>query len=57
LLGQTVRTLVHGPKEAGSYRITWDGTDDAGRPAATGVYFYRLQADSAVRARKMLLLK
>ena len=57
LLGQTVRTLVDDLKEAGSHRITWDGTDNAGRPAATGVYLYRLQADGAVKARKMLLLK
>jgi len=57
LLGQTVCTLVHDLKEAGSHRITWNGTDDAGKPAATGVYLYRLQADGAVQARKMLLLK
>lgn len=57
LLGQRVRTLANETMAAGSYRIVWDGTDDAGRPAASGIYLYRLRADGAVQAKKMLLLK
>ncbi len=57
VLGERVRQLVNERKAAGTYRIDWSGTDDAGRPVATGVYFYRFSADNQVQTRKMLLLK
>jgi hypothetical protein len=42
--GRSVRTLVDGATLLpGSYRVSWDGRDDGGRPVAAGVYFYRLQ--------------
>ena len=57
LLGQRVRTLVEGAREAGSYSIVWDGRDERGRVVSSGVYFYRLRAGELVRASKMLLLR
>ena len=45
LLGRRVRVL-HGGKAlaASNYRTSWDGLDEEGRPAASGVYLYRLAA-------------
>ena len=44
-LGRRVRTLYSGePLTAGLYRIPWNGRDDEGRPAASGVYLYQLIA-------------
>lgn len=57
VLGQKVRTLVDDVKSAGSYRIEWAGTDDAGRSVSTGVYLYLFRAGDHVEAKKMLLLK
>jgi len=57
VLGQKVRTLVNETKSAGSYRIEWRGTDDAGRPVSTGVYLYRFATGEVVQTKKMLLLK
>jgi len=57
VLGQKVRTLVDEVKSSGSYRIEWDGVDDAGRSVSTGVYLYRFQAGEIVQTKKMLLLK
>ncbi len=57
ILGQKVRTLVVGNKAAGSYQVEWDGTDNAGRAVATGIYLYRYQAGDVVQTKKMLLLK
>ena len=51
-LGQRVVTLVDGKREAGSYRVTWDGS---GLPS--GIYFYRLETEGFVKTRKMLLMK
>ena len=36
--GRLVRTLVDGWRPAGAHRAFWDGRDDAGRSAASGVY-------------------
>lgn len=55
--GQVVRHLVNEPQHAGEYKIEWDGTDDNGRLAATGIYFYRLTTGDYAAAKKMLLLK
>ena len=57
LTGQLVRTLVDAERQAGSYSVTWDGRDNAGRAVATGVYVCRLEAREHRGARKMLMLK
>ena len=57
VLGQLVRTLVDDTRQAGSYRVTWDGTDQFGAPVSMGVYFYRLQAGDYRDTKKMLLLE
>ncbi len=49
VLGQPVRTLVDQHQPAGAHQVIWDGTDDRGRPAASGVYFYRLSVNEPHR--------
>ncbi len=36
--GRLVRTLIDGWRPAGAHRAFWDGRDDSGRAAASGVY-------------------
>ena len=55
--GRLVRTLVNGRLAAGAYRVRWDGKDDAGHGAATGVYFYELKEGARSLTRRMSLLK
>jgi hypothetical protein len=57
LLGQKVRTLAREYKAAGTYQIDWNGRDENGKQVATGVYFYRLQAEDYVAVKKMMLMK
>ncbi len=57
LLGTPIRTLVSGALEAGRHAFTWNGLDDRGAPAASGVYFYRLEAEGLSATRKMILLR
>jgi hypothetical protein len=57
LLGQRVRHLVEEMQLAGHHTVTWDGTDDDGRPVASGVYLYRLRAGRYDLTRKMVLAK
>jgi len=55
--GRLVRTLVDGNQPAGAHAVDWDGRDDRGAPAASGVYLYRLEAGGQARQRSMLLVK
>jgi hypothetical protein len=54
--GRVVRTLVNGAAP-GRHEVQWDGTDDAGRPAASGIYFARLQSASGTSAQKLVLTR
>jgi len=55
--GREVARLLDETRPAGSYRVQWDGTDAAGRPAASGVYIYRIQSGSHSTMGRMLLLR
>ena len=57
ILGRPVRRVVDGPMEAGAYRLFWDGRDQLGRRVASGVYVYRLLADSFSATGRMVLLR
>ena len=56
-LGRPVRQLVDGPLAAGRYRFGWDGRDRRGRAVASGIYFYRLVADSFVAVGRLALVR
>jgi len=55
--GQRVRVLVDGMLGAGAYEQVWDGRDQAGGNAASGVYFARLRAGGRVQTRAMALVR
>jgi len=57
LMGQKVRTLVDAKMNSGSYAITWDGRDDLGAVAPSGVYFYELHSGSYSSIQKMVMTK
>ncbi|MBN1790238.1 MAG: T9SS type A sorting domain-containing protein [Bacteroidales bacterium] len=44
VLGQRLATLVNSTREAGSYEITWDGSDNRQEKLKPGVYFCRMVA-------------
>ena len=56
-LGQRIRTLINRTQSSGHYLISWDGLDDLGRPAASGVYLYCIIAGNSSLTRKALLLR
>lgn len=57
LLGQEIAVLCDMPLAAGLHRMQWDGRDLKGVPAPSGVYLYRMDTESGVAVRKMLLVK
>ncbi len=57
VLGQRVKTLIEGHETAGYNTVWWDGKDENGDQVASGIYFYRLQADEFSEIKKMMLVK
>jgi subtilisin family serine protease len=62
ILGREVKTLVNATQPRGRYLPTWDGSNDEGGAASSGVYFYRLVAlgasgTSRTITRKMMMIK
>jgi hypothetical protein len=57
LLGQKVRSLVNETLPAGTYRVSFDAQDEAGRALPSGLYFYRLDTGYENQTRKMMLLR
>ena len=55
--GMVVRRLIDGWLPEGAHDAVWDGRDLDGRPAAAGLYIYRLVTDEKVMSRKMILAK
>jgi hypothetical protein len=50
--GQKVTTLVNGPFEAGSHKVTWNATDQS-----SGIYLLRFNTAETSETKKLILLK
>jgi flagellar hook assembly protein FlgD len=57
VLGQKVKTLEPGVKDARRYTVIWNGTNESGTRVASGVYFYRLLAGDHISTKKMVMVK
>lgn len=55
--GSLVRDLYSGPAGSTRFEVVWDGRDDRGAEASSGVYFYRVRAGAGLRTGKMLLVR
>ncbi|HQY53098.1 MAG TPA: T9SS type A sorting domain-containing protein, partial [Ignavibacteria bacterium] len=52
MLGREIRTLVNDYKTAGSYTISFNGSD-----LSSGIYYFKIKAEDFEQVRKMMLLK
>ena len=52
ITGQKVAELANGKFDAGTHVVNWNAANEA-----TGIYFYRLQANGEVRTNRMVLMK
>jgi hypothetical protein len=57
LRGERVRALLRAFVPAGPGSATWNGRDDAGRPAPSGLYFCRLRVGGSSDVGKLLLVR
>ncbi len=57
VLGRTIHTLVDSVEPAGEHTVTWDGRDEQGRRAASGVYVVTLDGANQRVARRVTLMR
>lgn len=57
VIGQEIARLMDGEYSPGRFEVTWAGKGDDGMPAASGVYFYKLEVGTFSMTKKMLLMK
>ena len=57
LKGRRVRGLIDGSLNAGPHSVPWDGMNEAGQRAGSGVYLVRILAGGKSAEHKMVLLK
>lgn len=57
IAGKVVKILEDGYKDAGTYRVHWDGNDDKNEIVASGIYFFILDSDNQTITKKVLFIK
>ncbi|MBN1893685.1 glycoside hydrolase family 3 C-terminal domain-containing protein [bacterium] len=57
MAGRHVRSLVGSVQQTGAYTVTWDGMDDGGERAPSGLYICRLRAGGFEGAGKMMRVR
>jgi hypothetical protein len=57
IAGSLVRRLHRGYRKPGRYEIAWDGRDEIGARASSGIYFSRLRTDHRTVCRKLVMLR
>ena len=57
LLGGLVRRLLHQEAAPGVYRAVWDGRDERGIAAASGLYYYQFSVGGLYLRRRLVVLR
>jgi hypothetical protein len=58
LLGQKIKTLINDEVyNSGYHMVQWDGLNENGREAATGIYLFRCSAGDFMKVKKGILIR
>ena len=58
LKGEKIKTLLNAIKNQGSYKLIWNGKNNAGKAVTSGIYFYKMDIDGKTQStKKFLILK
>jgi hypothetical protein len=55
--GRIVRTLLNEVRAPGAHSILWDGRNNLGTDAASGIYFYKMETAGFQATKKLVLLR
>ncbi len=56
-LGQKIKTLAAKNYPAGVHAVSWDGLNNSGQPAPSGLYFYKMTAENFAAVKKLTMIK
>jgi minor extracellular serine protease Vpr len=56
-LSQEVRTLVNDFQHSGLKTIKWDGRNNFGVSVVSGIYLYKIETNSFIKSKKMILMR
>jgi flagellar hook assembly protein FlgD len=48
---------MNGTMQPGYHAVRWDGTNDTGKPLASGMYIYRIHSNEFTSVKKLVLMK
>jgi hypothetical protein len=57
VVGRVVKTLVNENQAASTYKVVWNGTNNANQEVASGVYFYRLETAFGATTKSMTYIR
>lgn len=57
VMGRQIRELANEKMQAGQQQFIWDGRNDVGDYASSGIYVYKLRMNSLVQSKKMAFVK
>ena len=57
IYGKNIKTLVSGTRQAGRYRLTWNGENDSGERVSPGVYYCTLRTGDKTGTLKLILIR
>jgi hypothetical protein len=57
IMGQKICTLLNNKMKAGNHSVKWHGKNNKGNVVPSGIYFYKIEAGSYQRVRRMLFIK
>lgn len=55
--GRTVRNLGQESLSAGNHTVVWDGENQAGQKASSGIYFARIVAGTQIKVARLILIR
>jgi len=55
--GQKIRTIAKDVFRKGENRVMWDGVNDTGNRVASGIYFVKIQSETNIAVKKIMLMK
>lgn len=57
ITGEKVKTIAESEQARGTFKATWNGSDDTGRQLPGGIYLYRLKTADATLTRRCVLIR
>ena len=55
--GRMLQVLLDGATQAGAHKVSWVGSNSAGRPLPAGAYFVKLETSAGTQSLKITLVR